>query len=89
MHRGRTLFFKTQPKIVATATVAGPKECAGVIGAYTDIALRDDMFGEDTFERAERKMLLTAVQKSIRRAGFTEADIDLFVQAAEDTLAAL
>ena len=79
MHRGRTLFFKTQPKIVATATVAGPKECAGVIGAYTDIALRDDMFGEDTFERAERKMLLAAVQKSIRRAGFTEADIDLFL----------
>ena len=79
MHKGRTIFFKNAPKITATATVAGPKECAGVVGRYADVPLDDDMFGEDTFERAERKMLLTAVRKSIEKARLTEADVDFFL----------
>ena len=44
----QTIFFKNQPKIIATGTVAGPKECAGVVGRYVDKALTDDKFGEST-----------------------------------------
>ena len=55
------MFFKNSPAILSTACVAGPKECAGIAGAYVDLALSDDMYGESTFERAERKMLLNGL----------------------------
>ncbi len=79
MRRGRTVFFENAPRIAAAATVAGPKECAGIVGAYTDVPLGDDMFGEDTFERAERKMLLTAVKKSLEKARLREEEVDFFL----------
>lgn len=60
-----------------TGTVCGPKESAGIAGQYVDIAAHDDMFKEKTFERAERKMLETAVNKAIEKANFKNEDIDI------------
>lgn len=77
--QGQTIFFKNAPRILTTATIAGPKECAGIVGRYVDCALTDDMFGEKTFERAERKMLLYAAQKCVEKAGLTPKGIDLFL----------
>lgn len=77
MHKGCTMFFKNSPAILSTACVAGPKECAGIAGAYVDLALSDDMYGESTFERAERKMLLYAIEKSMEKAGLKQADVML------------
>ena len=76
MQRGQTVFFENRPRIAASAAVAGPKECAGVLGRYVDLALTDDMFGESTFERAERKMLLWALEKSIQKAGLARGGVD-------------
>ena len=45
MQQVHTVFFENGPKIVATATVAGPKECEGIVGKYVDFPLSDDMFG--------------------------------------------
>ena len=44
-----TIYFEKQPRIISTGTIAGPKECAGVVGKYVDRALSDDMFGESTY----------------------------------------
>ena len=78
MQCGQTIFFKNKPKIIAAATVAGPKECAGIVGRYVDYPLSDDMFAESTFERAERKMLLYALRSSMEKAGLKEgADVIL------------
>lgn len=75
----QTIFFKNKPRIVATGTIAGPKECAGVIGKYVDKTLTDDMFGESTYEKAECKMLSYAITKAIKNAGMTEEEIDLLI----------
>ena len=48
----RTIYFKNHPKIIATSTVAGPKESNGSINKYFEVKLNDDMFGENTFEKA-------------------------------------
>ena len=77
--KGHTLIFKNKPKLLATGTIAGPKECAGVVGKYVDKALSDDTFGEDTYEKAECKMLTYAVRKAIQNAGLTEEDIELLI----------
>lgn len=75
----RTIYFKNKPVIVGTSTIAGPKESAGSIGDCIETRLDDDMFGEDTFERAESKMLFTAIKKSIINANKNEGDIDAII----------
>ncbi|MGN0805114.1 MAG: stage V sporulation protein AD [Candidatus Coproplasma sp.] len=74
---GRTLFFNNAPKIITSFSVAGPKECAGVVGAYVDKALDDDMFGEATFEKAECKMLSTVIDGVIKNAGIERKDVNV------------
>lgn len=75
----QTIFFKNKPRIVATGTIAGPKECAGVVGKYVDKALLEDMFGESTYEKAECKMLTYAIRQAIKNAGEKEENIDMLV----------
>ncbi len=75
----QTIFFKNKPRIIGTGTIAGPKECAGVIGKYVDKTLTDDKFGESTYEKAECKMLSFAINKAIENAGLTEKEMDLLI----------
>ena len=53
----RTVYFKNKPKIIATSTIAGPKECSGSIGKFFDTKLDDDMYGETSYEKAESSSL--------------------------------
>ena len=75
----QTIFFKNKPRIVATGTIAGPKECAGVVGKYVDKTLMDDRFGESTYEKAECKMLAYAISKAIENAKEREENVDLLI----------
>ena len=75
--RGHTIHFKNAPRIIATGSIAGPKECAGIAGSFVDRALDDDMFGESTFEKAECKMLSYAIDSAICNAGLDRERIDV------------
>ncbi len=73
------MVFRRKPRIVATSTVAGAKECEGVIGRYVETALADDMFGEDTYEKAECKMLSHVIDGAISNGGRKREEIDMIV----------
>ncbi len=75
----QTIYFKKQPRIVATSTIAGPKECEGIIGRYVETALADDMFGESTYEKAECKMLSHVIDGAISNGGYKREEIDCIV----------
>jgi len=75
----RTIYFKNKPRIAGVSSIGGPKESAGSIGGCIETKLTDDMYGEDTFERAESKMLFTAIKKSIQNSNKTEGDIDVII----------
>ena len=75
----KTVEFVNKPRIIATGTVAGPKECAGVVGKYVDTTLSDDTFGESTYEKAECKMLSHAIKKAMENARLQEDEIDMLV----------
>lgn len=77
--RKSTLFFEKTPVIVATSSVAGPKECEGIIGKYVDTRLSDDTFGEPTFEKAESKMLSTVISGAMKKANKKEDEVDLLL----------
>ena len=77
-YKKRTLTFENA-NILDGYTVAGPKENDGRYKGFFDVALEDDMFGQNTFERAERKMFEHAIDGAIAKANLTNADIDAVI----------
>ena len=74
-YKNRTLTFDNA-NIVEGYSVAGPKENDGRYKGFFDLALKDDMFGQNTFERAERKMFEHAIEGVIAKANLVDADIN-------------
>ncbi len=79
MKKGNTVFFKNKPCIESFSAVCGSKEKEGIIGQYADVALDDDMYGESTYEKAECKMLTTAILQCIEKRGMAEKDVDVLI----------
>ena len=77
--KNQTIYFRNQPRIVAVSSIAGPKECQGIVGRYVETALSDDMFGESTYEKAECKMLSTVIDGAITNAGLKRDEVDMIV----------
>ncbi len=79
LKKGNTVFFDNPPVITSFSAVCGSKEKEGVLGTFADITLDDDMYGESTFEKAECKMLTTAISLAIEKGGYEEKDIDVLL----------
>ncbi len=77
--KGNTVFFNNTPRITSYAAICGSKEKTGVIGAFADVALDDDMHGESTYEKAECKMLSDAISLVIEKGGLKQQDIDVML----------
>ena len=77
-YKKRTLSFANS-HILEGYTVAGPKENDGRYKGFFDHALEDDMFGQKTFERAERKMFEHAIDGAIAKANLSACDIDAII----------
>ena len=61
----QTIVFSNCPKITGNYTIVGEKEGNSNFKDYFDYILKDDMFGEKSFESAERKMLEHAILNAI------------------------
>ena len=79
MKKGNTIFFKNTPRILSYAAVCGSKEKEGVLGQYADITLQDDMYEESTYEKAECKMLSTAISLALNKSGLGEKGVDVLL----------
>ena len=75
----RTIYFKNKPVILGVSTIAGPKESSGSIAKYIQTKLKDDMYDEDTFEKAESRMLFTVIKNSIINSGLEQDDVDAII----------
>lgn len=75
-HIGKqTIVFHNPPVITCAYASAGPKESAGPVGAYFDNKLQDELLGEDTWEKAESKLIKQTVQGLLHKAGKNPEDI--------------
>lgn len=63
-----TLVFKNAPRILASASVVGPKEGQGPMGDTFDIVVPDPLFGEDSYEKAEHKIFQEACRLALKKA---------------------
>jgi len=65
--------------IASTGTTCGPLEFQGPLGSYFDKSFDDYHCGEDSFEKAERKMLRDALDICLKREKMKYKDVDLYV----------
>lgn len=72
----QTVKLKNPPSIISTASIVGENEGKGPLGEKFDVILDDDLWGTESFEKAEMKMLETAVNLAISKQGLTNNNID-------------
>ena len=72
----QTIKLETTPKILMTSSMVGPKEMQGPLSSYFDLNTDDIFFGEDSFEKAERKMLKNCIENVISKAGMNSSNSD-------------
>ncbi len=75
----QTIVFNKYPKIIGNYAVVGEKEGNGPFKEYFQHILKDDLFGEDSFEHAERKMLEYVIDSSLKDANVKLPDVDLII----------
>ena len=75
----QTWIFKSKPVIKASAAVGGPFEAQGALAEDFDMLHGDIWLGQDSFEKAERKLLEQACEIAIDKAGLKKADIQFFL----------
>lgn len=72
----RTIKFNNKPVIISAASIVGKKESEGPLKEYFDLHLTDDMYGEDSWEKAESKMVKTVMENAVKNSGKKLEDID-------------
>lgn len=75
----QTFLFNEKPEILGTGSVVGVKEGAGPLREYFDTVLKDDSYGEKTWEKTEIKMLTESIQLSVGRSGKSMEQINVMV----------
>lgn len=72
-----TILLPNRPKIVSCASFAGKKESEGPLGGTFDQVIIDDLYGEETWEKAESHFQYAAAAKCIEKAGLTADHVDV------------
>ena len=76
--RGRQSFVPEQsPVITAWASIAGKKESEGPLAHGYDFTSTDTLFGQKTWEQAEKHMQQLALDTLAAKAGLSKRDFDL------------
>lgn len=76
--RGRSSFvFSHSPVITTWASVAGKRESEGPLGNTFDVTSQNTMFGQKSWEQAERKMQELALKTLAEKSGLQTSDFDL------------
>lgn len=75
----RHIIFNNKPKIIATSSIAGPKESCGCLKDYIQIKLDNDTLDEKSFEKAESRMMFSVIKSAIENSKIHEKNIDAII----------
>lgn len=73
-----TFYFKNT-YIDECSTVCGPYEKSGPLRRYFDKSYKDLYFGEDSWEKAEIKLVKDALVMILKKSGYKKEEIDLVI----------
>lgn len=71
--------FENKPVIIGSASIGGPFEAQGNLAADFDLLHDDLLLGQDSYEKAEKKLLEQACETAIKKAGVKKEDIQVFL----------
>ncbi len=75
----QTFIFEKFPYLIGSYSIVGPKEGKGNFAQYFDEVLKDDTYGQKSYEKAERKLFLTAVERAMGSCGLDRDQIDVLL----------
>lgn len=79
-HRGKqTVILDHPPSIIAASSTVGPKEAEGPLGHYFDNKVDDELWGEETWEKAESKFAKETIKDVINKAKLKPEDIQYII----------
>lgn len=78
-NNSKTIVLKNRPKIKGYYSIVGKKEGSGNFGKYFHYVMKDDKFGEKTYEHTERKMLEQAVFHAVQKSNLRASEIQLML----------
>jgi stage V sporulation protein AD len=71
--------FNSKPVIISSAAVGGPFEAEGAVADDFDMLHQDLWLGQDSYEKAEKKLLEQACEIAIQKADMKKEDIQFFI----------
>lgn len=75
-HVGKqTVNLENPPSIIGAYSTVGPKEGQGPLGDYFDFKVEDELWGEETWEKAESKFVKQTIKGALDNAKLKEEDI--------------
>ena len=75
----QTVKLKNPPSIVSSYTIVGPKEGQGPLKKYFDLILDDDLWGQESWEKAESKIQEECIKAAISAGGLSSSEIDYLI----------
>ncbi len=72
----QTFLTERGPSVRAFASLGSKKEAQGPMASCFDILNPDSTFGQDSWEKAESRMVTIVAQKALEKAALSPADID-------------
>ena len=71
----QTVNLENPPSIIGASSTVGPKEAEGPLGSYFDVKVDDELWGEETWEKAESKFVKQSIQDALKNANLKAEDI--------------
>ncbi len=79
-HKGeQSVLIEKDIYIIATASVVGKKEGEGPLAKYFDVIHEDILLGEDSWEKAESRIVQESLELSIKKANLNASDINYVI----------
>lgn len=75
----QTFVFENKPRVIGNYSMVGPKEGKGNFCEYFDEVSDNDLFGEESYEKAESKMMEHTISKAIANAKISTKDVDVLL----------
>ncbi|KYZ75318.1 stage V sporulation protein AD [Anaerosporomusa subterranea] len=75
----QTWLFESKPVIIGSAAIGGPFEAQGNLAKDFDLLHDDIWLGQDSYEKAEKKLLEQACETAIKKAGLKKEDVQFFL----------
>jgi len=75
----QTWVFDSKPTIIASAAVGGPHEAKGPLADDFDLLHEDFWLGQDSFEKAEKKLQEQACETAIKKANMKKEDVQFLM----------